>query len=223
MYLTPHEEAMLAGEYGTVKAYAMSVLTKYGDAMLAENMVPISSAHTSFTSYRHMGDVGVEWLTQLVDMGAHIELPTTTQVTCVDLTRWQELDIEPQRYHKQREICDQHLALGNIGTFTCSPYLLGNCPLKGTHVASVESSCIPYLNSIFGARTNRECGQSVLLAAIAGRTPNAGLHLDHNRKGNLLVKVEVELKNECDFGVLGYFTGKIAGTRRTPAIPNAFE
>ena len=215
MYLSRAEEAILNGEKGQAPQYAMKILTKYGDATQAEKMVPITSAHVSVTSFKHVKDVGLEWLEKLVSMHPLITVPTTTQATGVDLKRWDELSFSETQFLHQKKICDCHLAMGNAGTFTCAPYLLGHCPTKGSHMVSVESSCIPYMNSVFGARTNRECGQSALLAAIIGHTPNFGLHQTPNRKGDLLVKVEAELKTELDFSLLGFYVGAIAG-HRTP-------
>ena len=55
MHLTRNEEAMLTGELGEAQSYAMQVLTRYGEAMQAENMVPITSAHVSYTSLGLIG------------------------------------------------------------------------------------------------------------------------------------------------------------------------
>ncbi|MHA1838376.1 MAG: aconitase X [Candidatus Ranarchaeia archaeon] len=211
--MSRYEESMLNGEHGPAKSYAMEVMARFGDALQAENMVPISSAHASYTSYRLMSKVGIQWLEEVVRLGGHASVPTTTQVASIDMVRWKELAIDPEVFQHQNKICQYHMALGHAATFTCAPYLVGHCPLKGSHIASVESSCIPYMNSIFGARTNRECGQSTILASIIGRTPNAGLHLDENRKGQLLVDVQMDLSTEHDFSLMGYYVGKIAGSR----------
>ena len=47
-----------------------------------------------------------------------------------------------------------------------------------------------------------------MAAAICGVTPNYGLHLDENRKPDVLVKVDADLKYNSDFGALGYHVGK---------------
>jgi len=81
----------------------------------------------------------------------------------------------------------------------------------GEHLAWSESSAVSYANSVIGARTNREGGPSALAAAISGRTPAYGLHLDENRIANLIVDVRCELNDISDFGALGYIVGKNAG------------
>jgi hypothetical protein len=62
---------------------------------------------------------------------------------------------------------------------------------------------------VLGARTNREGAPSALAAALCGVTPNYGLHLDENRKPNVLVKVDAKLEFSSDFGALGYHVGSL--------------
>jgi len=86
-----------------------------------------------------------------------------------------------------------------------------NIPLYGENVAFSESSATPYVNSVIGARTNREAAQSALAAGVIGKTPEYGLHLKENRKGTNLVNVEATLKDEFDYTLLGYYVGKRIG------------
>jgi hypothetical protein len=86
-----------------------------------------------------------------------------------------------------------------------------NIPLYGEIVAFSESSATPYVNSVIGARTNREAAQSALAVGVIGKTPKYGLHIKENRKGTNLVKVEATLKDEFDYTLLGYYVGKQTG------------
>jgi hypothetical protein len=86
-----------------------------------------------------------------------------------------------------------------------------NIPLYGENVAFSESSATPYVNSVIGARTNREAAQSALAAGVIGKSPEYGLHLKENRKGTHLIKVEATLKDEFDYTLLGYYVGKRIG------------
>lgn len=90
---------------------------------------------------------------------------------------------------------------------SCTPYLNGNMPMFGEHIAWGESSAIAFANSVIGARSNREGGPTALAAAITGCVPAYGYHLDENRKGTHLIRVDVELKTDKDYAVLGYFGG----------------
>jgi len=87
---------------------------------------------------------------------------------------------------------------------------VGNVPRFRDHVSWSESSAVAYVNSVIGARTNREGGPAALAAAIVGKTPLYGFHLEENRMANLIVNVSSELKG-ADFGALGYIIGKVVG------------
>ncbi|MDK2854665.1 MAG: mevalonate 5-phosphate dehydratase large subunit [Thermococcaceae archaeon] len=93
-------------------------------------------------------------------------------------------------------------------TSTCTPYYGANLPKFGDHIAWSESSAVIFANSIIGARTNREGGPSSLAAAIVGKTPNYGLHLEENRKATVIVEVNAKLKDFADYSFLGYYLGK---------------
>ena len=59
--------------------------------------------------------------------------------------------------------------LGIAKTCTCTPYLVGNVPRFRDHVSWSESSAVAYVNSVIGARSNREGGPAALAAAIVGK------------------------------------------------------
>jgi len=50
-----------------------------------------------------------------------------------------------------------------------------------------------------------------MAAGIAGRVPKFGLHLDENRQGKVLVKINVKSKNltDANYPIIGYFIGKL--------------
>jgi predicted aconitase len=100
--------------------------------------------------------------------------------------------------------------MGILISCTCTPYLIGNLPRYGEHIAWSESSAVTFANSVLGAKTNREGGPSALAAAFVGKTPCYGLHLDENRAPDVHVKVEAELTKLSDWGALGYAIGKKA-------------
>ena len=68
-----------------------------------------------------------------------------------------------------------------------------------------------YVNSVLGARTNREAAQSAMCAAITGVTPEYGLLLEQNRAGDVLIQVEADVDSEYDYELLGYITPKKMG------------
>ena len=94
---------------------------------------------------------------------------------------------------------------------TCTPYQVGNLPMRGEHCAWMESSAVIYANSVLGARTNCEGIASTGAASLTGKIPCWGNHLDANRYGTHLVDVRVRVDNFQDWGMLGYFAGGVAG------------
>lgn len=222
MFLTKEEEKMCDGEYGETIRKSMDILVALGDIYNAEKFVNINSAQVSGVSYKTIGEAGLEYLQDLAK-GSEIiynsdgtingksgiaTISATLNPAGTDLDNWEELGFPANFAKKQTEICTAYEALGITNTCTCTPYLIGNVPRFGDHVSWSESSAVAYVNSVIGARTNREGGPGALAAAILGKTPMYGFHFEENRKANLLVEVETELSG-ADFGALGYVVGQI--------------
>jgi predicted aconitase len=137
----------------------------------------------------------------------------------MDIENWQALGIDPEFAHNQRRVIEAYASMGIIATCSCTPYLFGNLPHYGEHIAWAESSAVCFANSVLGARTNREGGPSALAAALTGRTPNYGLHLLENRRPTLTVRVEAGLNGTRDFGALGVALGRMIEARKLKAVP----
>ena len=200
---------MLAGEHGEVVERNFRLLMRLGEIYGADSMIPVGSVQVAGVSYKSIGDPGIEFLEDMANRGAKVKVPTTLNPPGMDLVDWRELGFPEDFAEKQLQIMDAFKKMGIAMTATCTPYLVGNMPRFGEHIAWSESSAVSFANSVIGARTNREGGPSALAAALCGVTPNYGLHLDEKRKPTLLVKVNAELKDNSDFGALGYHVGKI--------------
>ena len=94
------------------------------------------------------------------------------------------------------------------------PYYLHETSF-GDHLAWSESSAVSYANSVIGARTNREGGPGALAAALVGKTPCYGLHLDKNRNPHMIIEIMADEKDWgiARYGALGYHTGKLVGNK----------
>ena len=79
-------------------------------------------------------------------------------------------------------------------------------PRFGETIAFSESSATPFVNSVYGARSNCESAQSALCSAVTGRDSGYGFLLDENRAGEVLVHVEADMKDDFDYQMLGYLT-----------------
>ncbi|MGZ7043932.1 MAG: aconitase X catalytic domain-containing protein, partial [Methanobacterium sp.] len=208
MYLTAEEERMVAGEYGTAVQKSMEILVALGDIYNAQKLVDITSAQISGVSYKTIGEAGLEFLEEMAN-DARIKVPSTLNPAGIDLQR-RDLGFSKEFTERQLKIIEAYRTMDVTTTCTCTPYLVGNVPVKGDHVAWSESSAVAYVNSVIGARSNREGGPGALSAAICGKTPEYGYHLDEERKANLMVEVDAKIKG-IDFGAVGYLVGKVVG------------
>ena len=204
---------MLAGDFGPGVRKAMGIVVTLGQIYGARRLVPISSAQVAGVSYRNLGEAGLEFLREWADQSARVRVPTTLNPAGMDLRAWRELGFSESFACRQLAVIEAYRRLGVRTTCTCTPYLVGNVPGLGEHVAWAESSAVSYANSVLGARTNREGGPSALAAAITGRTAAYGLHLDENRRATLRVVVRCPVRMLSDFGALGHLVGKVARNR----------
>jgi predicted aconitase len=211
MLLTNEEARMLHGDMGPTVKTGMEILVALGESYGAERLVPVNNVHISSVSIMTATEAGMKFIEDIRNQGGKFVSRVTTNPTAIDPTRWQELGIPETDNVLQNRLTDAFAGMGANTCNTCVPYLVGNTPRLGEHLAWAESSAIVFANSVYGARTNREGGPSALAAALTGRTPECGFHLKENRYGKLLIKVETPLNDMTDYGTLGYFVGKIAG------------
>ncbi|HXW94814.1 MAG TPA: aconitase X catalytic domain-containing protein [Nitrososphaerales archaeon] len=209
MHLTREEEAMLAGEQGNATRKAMQILVALGKIYDAERLVKVSSVQVSGVSYKNLGDAGLEFLSELAKDGK-ARVKTTLNPAGMSLTDWKSQGIDSWFAEKQLQVIDAYGKLGVEVTCTCTPYLAGNEPSFGQHIAWGESSAVAYANSVIGARTNREGGPSALAASLTGLTPLYGLHIRENRVPTIAVDVDTLLRFPEDFSAMGYFVGRTA-------------
>ncbi len=200
---------MLNGEHGEVLEKMFRLLVRLGDIYGADKMIPVGSVQVAGVSFKSIGMPGLEFLEDYAKKGATVKVLTFLNPAGMDMENWKELGFPEDFAEKQIRVMDAFREMGIVVTSTCTPYLAGNLPGFGEHIAWSESSAVSFSNSVIGARTNREGGPSALAAALCGLTPNYGLHLDKNRKPNVVVNVNAELKYNADFGALGYHVGKI--------------
>lgn len=210
MYLSSEQERMLGGEMGTATQRLFRLLVRLGDVYGADRMIPVGSVQISGVSYKSIGDPGLEFLEDFAAKGARAKVLSYLNPTGMDMCAWREMGIPDDFAEKQMRIVEAFKTMGVMTTATCTPYLAGNLPRFGEHVAWSESSAVSFANSVIGARTNREGGPSALAAAVCGVTPEYGLHLETNRQPQFVVEVEAEIRNTADFGALGYRIGELA-------------
>jgi predicted aconitase len=233
MRLDLDEQAMLDGKCGRATQKSMEILLALGKIYNAERMLPVTSVQIAGVSYDNLGEAGLQFLSEMAAGGGQARVLTTLNPAGMDIENWQVLGISPEFARNQNRVIDAYHCMGIQTTCTCTPYLAGNLPKLGEHIAWAESSAVCYANAIIGARTNREGGPSALAAALTGRTPAYGMHLDEQRRPSLTVVVEKwpspaisvlplgEGSNSHWFGALGKVIGEklqAAGSRPVPYI-----
>jgi predicted aconitase len=215
MILEEFDKSFLAGDFGAAAQRAMGLLVRYGEVMGAERFIDIESAHIDGCLYH--GPSGLDFVNSFLESGDKVRVPTTLNVTAVDLVHPEYSDVAPRVTTDQRAMVEAYCRLGCRPTLTCAPYQRLQRPRAGQHVAWAESNAIVFANSVLGARTDRYGDFTDLCAALAGRVPLAGLHRDENRRATLLVEVESPqscgLERDLYFACLGYVLGEEAGSR----------
>ena len=211
MFLSPDEEKMLAGENGETLQKMLELLVALGKVFGAERLVRIRSAQVSGASYKTIGEYGLAWLSSL---DARAAVPAVLNPIGMPRGRWKEMGIEPVFAARQQAVIAAYERLGVNLECTCTPYYLHETSF-GDHLAWSESSAVSYANSVIGARTNREGGPGALAAALVGKTPCYGLHLDKNRTPDVVIEINSDEKywGIARYGALGYHTGKLVGNK----------
>lgn len=209
MHLTKDEEKILRGEEGETRRRAMELLVALGDLDNAERLVPATSAQISGASYKTISDAGLEFLEEFA-ADARVSIKTTLNPIGMDRENWKEMGIPEKFARLQNRVLEAYRKMNVDLTCTCTPYFIGNRPSKGDDIAWAESSAVVFANSVLGARTNKEGGPSALAAAVIGKTPYSGLHLDENRRPKVAIQVNFQLTSD-DYTLLGHAIGKKIG------------
>ncbi|MFX0071500.1 MAG: aconitase X [Candidatus Hermodarchaeota archaeon] len=206
MNLDKEEKEMLEGKYGKAAQKSMEILITLGEIFDAESMVEVCGVQIAGVSYANLDEAGLEFLSEMAKDG-NVRVLTTLNPAGMDRENWQVLGIDAKFAKNQNRAIDAFAKMGIITTCSCTPYLIGNSPHYGQHLAWAESSAVCYANSVIGARTNREGGPSALASALTGKTPIYGYHLDENRHAEVLFIVNSSVKGTDEFGVLGKIIG----------------
>lgn len=212
MELTAEEKDMLEGKHGKAARKSMFLNVKLGEIYGAKKLIDVSSVQIAGVSYANLGEAGLEFLAEMAVDGT-VRVLTTLNPAGMDIENWRTLGIPEDFAHNQERVIEAFAKMGIITTCTCTPYLIGNLPHYGEHIAWAESSAVCFSNSVLGARTNREGGPSALAAAITGKTAEYGYHLDEMRQPVITVDVKAGIRGTHVFGALGKVLGEKNGNK----------
>jgi len=207
--LSDVDNEMLDGGRGAAASMAMRLLVRVAEASGAGHMLEIQSAHLVGCFYT--GQVGLDFARRLDELGARVAVPTTLNTGAVDLARADAVDVSAEFASRSRELMGLYRAMGAQPLWTCAPYQAGHRPPRGAQVAWGESNAVVFANSVLGARTERYGDFVDVAAALTGRVPAIGLHLDDPRLATVQIDVDLPdqtLNEHAVHAVLGYLIGQ---------------
>ena len=214
MRLTDEEQAMRAGALGEPRRWAIEHQIAVGEFFDAADLVPISQAHI-MADTESLGPTGVGFLESLAanpEAERRVRVPTLTDPRGLDVEVYKRLGhSEAMRALEARAIAVLQ-AFGVLMTDTCINYQTIMPPVRGEHLAMGDTGVVIYSNSVFGARSNFEGGPSALAAALTGRTPRYGYHLDECRRATRRFRLEAQPRDLSEWGALGGIIGQACGS-----------
>lgn len=213
MHLTEDDRALLGGEGGEAVRIAMDLLVAAAEAMAAPRLLDISGAHIDGCLYH--GRAGLDFATTLAEAGGEVVVPTTLNVSSLDLLHPHVYKGDPEEAALSRQLMTAYEDMGCRPTWTCAPYQLLDRPVLGQQVAWGESNAIVFANSVLGARTNRYGDFLDICCALTGRAPEVGLHTDEGRRATLALDLQVPddwRDDDLLYVAIGLVLGQIAGT-----------
>ncbi len=207
MELTEQERAIRGGEWGKSAAEALEMQIKTGEFFGAKRFVPVGNVHMMGT-LESMGNAGYAYFEKLVTEGGRARVALTTNPRCTDPLSAPVLKQDPELVERESQLFGFQAQLGAMTVNTCINYQTVYQPHFGEHVAWGDTGTVAYANSVLGARTNYESGPAALAAALTGRTPAYGFHLDEQRLATVHVKVRAKMRDIADWGALGGAVGR---------------
>ena len=214
MRLSDGERSMLAGEMGPARQWAVEHQLQVGRMFDAEDTVAVSQVHM-MADPESLGEAGVAFVERfaaLPDAQRRVMVPMLTDPRGVDLDCYDPLGQTEEMAGLERRFIAGCEAMGIMMTDSCITYQTIMPPVMGEHVAYGDTGVVIYCNSVCGARSNFEGGPSALAAALTGRTPRYGLHLDRNRRATRRFRVHEQPRGLTGWGVLGAVIGRRAGS-----------
>ncbi len=221
MDLSDEERAMLAGDFGPVRQWAIRHQIQVGRYLGARDFVGVTQAHI-MADTESLGPAGVEWLERWSTFPPEqrrVRVPTITDPRGTDFAAAERLKQQPWMLDLERRAIAAFEALGVLMTDTCINYQTIMPPVRGEHVAYGDTGVVIYSNSVLGARSNFEGGPSALAAGLTGRTPRYGYHLEERRRATLQIEIGRTPRALNDWGALGGIVGRLAGDyRQVPVL-----
>ena len=201
MILNEELLAVQRGEQGEAMRKVLNTLVMYGEAFGAERMVKI----TGRMGHAVIGTGSMTWkpvfdlMEELIDGGALPRQSFTTDprgvedhvpMSLKDRAMFKVIFSGQKRMEQEWE----RMGIKDSNAYTCTAYMeeVGNIPQYGDILGWAESSAVSYVNSVIGARCNRNSGILELMSNILGYVPEFGLLTDEGRKADWIIDVQCQ-------------------------------
>ena len=204
---------MQDGRHGPARQEALRQQMAVGRVFDARDFVEVAHVHL-MADTESLGESGVEWLesiARLPETDRRVRVPTVTDPRGIDFCAYRRLRQEERMAALERRAIAAFESLGILMTDTCINYQSVLPPVGGEHLAYGDTGSTIYANSVLGARSNFEGGPAALCAALTGRVPRYGCHLDERRRGTHLFEVRHRPRTWSDWGALGGVVGRQTG------------
>ena len=201
MILNEELLAVERGEQGEAMRKVLKTLVMYGEAFGAERMVKI----TGKMGHAVIGTGSMTWkpvfdlMEELINGGALPRQSFTTDprgvephvpMSLLDWGMFKVIFSGQERMEKEWE----RMGIKDKNAYTCTAYMeeVGNIPKYGEILGWAESSAVSYVNSVIGARCNRNSGILEIMSNILGYVPEFGLLTDEGRKADWIIEVKCQ-------------------------------
>ncbi|MBA3298008.1 MAG: aconitase X catalytic domain-containing protein [Acidobacteria bacterium] len=217
LHLDTSDVSLLHGDGGAAAAFAMQILVSFAEAVAAPALLDVTRAHVDGCLYH--GQVSLDFVERLVSSGGRVRVPTSLNVGALDLIHPELVQLTSREQAPARRLMKAHEELGCQPSFTCAPYQTAFRPVFGEQIAWGESNAIVFANSVIGARTSRYGDFIDLCCAMTGRAPAWGLHLDENRRGQILFRLTGFRASQQPTDALYVAVGLLIGAKSDEWIP----
>jgi predicted aconitase len=224
MYLNDDEKRILEGERGEIARRCMKFLVDYGEAAGAGRLIDLDGTVDMHPVTGWVGsyEVTLDEVAELAAKGERFKVPTFSDKATSPgfvLDGWETCGVlpscDPEFHGKCLADLKPFIDMGMIPSFSCNHYLTSSFwPSVGQHCAWVESSAIPWVNAVLGARSNFD---GCFHTAYLGKVPEYDMHITENRAATVLVKCEAELTRDMDYDLFGWAVGEMLGLK-VPAL-----
>src|SRR6516164_8001221 len=214
MRLTDEEAAMLSGELGAPRRWAIAHQITVGEFFDAVDLVAVTQAHI-MADTESLGEAGVRFLEGLAaapEPERRVRVPAVTDPRGIDFAAQRRLGHTTAMAALESRAITALSAFGVLMTDTCINYQTVLAPLRGEHVAWGDTGSVIYANSVLGARSNFEGGPSALAAALTGRTPRYGYHHEDSRRATRRFRLDAAPRDLSEWGAAGALVGEACGS-----------